>query len=119
MSARKIFTSAVSLKAEAQFDDVTPAQYFHAAFGRFVDSAPTTSEEFEIWYTYTKEIEGGDDEVYDTLIYHDDPSTNSDVHIYFGPYSPIPLEKGEAIEVRYPNTDGRKIAVTIQVTTRL
>lgn len=119
MSARKIFTDTVVLKAGAAFDDVTPAQYFHAAFGRFLDSAPTTSEEFEIWYTYTEEVEDGDDEVYDTLIYHDDPSTNSVAHIYYGPDTPIPLQEGEAIEVRYPNTDGRKIAVTIQVTTRL
>lgn len=117
MSARRIFTNAVVLKAEAQLDDVTPAQYCHAVFGRFVDSAPTTSEEFEIWYTYTDPDDSN--AVYDTLIYHDDPSTNSDVHIYFGPYSPIPLEKGAGIEVRYQNTDGRKIAVSILVTTRL
>ena len=118
MSAHQVFDSTVVLKAEGAYDEVTPAQYFHAAFAHF-DSAPTTSEEFEIWYVHTVAVEGGDDEVYNTLIYHDDPSTNSDTDIYFGPYSPIPLEKGQGIEVRYPNTDGNNIAVTIQVTTRL
>lgn len=117
MSARQVFTTAVSLKAEAEIDDVTPAQYFHAAFAHF-SAVPTTSEEFEIWFVST-DTEQNPDAVYNTLIYHEDPGTRSTADIYFGPYSPIPLERGEAIEVRYANTDGNTIAITIKTTTRL
>lgn len=118
MSTRGIFTDTVQLRAEVQLDIVTPAQYLAAIFVNF-DTVPTTSEELEIWYRFTETVDGRQ-YVYDTLMYQYDPSTATTTDFFYESDIGIPLtDPGEAIEVHYPNTDGRTIAVTLKMTTRL
>ena len=71
------------------------------------DSPPATSEDIEVIY------DSGDGVNYDTLIEKIDPSVGdvTDIAMLIG--NETPLFSTDSIRVRYPNTDARRVNVTI------
>ena len=71
--------------------------------------APTTSEKLVISYATAK----GDE--FETEIFSVDPSENGLTDIFVSPTSlELPLGEGEFIKITYPNTDEKKIGVTLK-----
>jgi len=71
------------------------------------DSAPTTSENLVL----TLDAAAG--AAYDTVLYSDDPSTDSTEDYWFYPDSPQRFKEGDALVLTYTNTDTRAIGAQI------
>ena len=74
------------------------------------DSAPTTAEDIEIIY------DSGDGVNFDTVVETNDPSFSSATDLRFLASGPLPLLRGDAVRVKYANTDMKRVNVTILAT---
>ena len=71
-------------------------------------AAPGTSENLQVVF---KSKHGTD---YDVDLYSVDPSTESLTQIVWFPQLPVPINKGDKIQVLYDNTDTNTIGVTVK-----
>ena len=97
------FTGAVSIS----WGTVGVSAIFTTALIKF-SAAPTSAENITITF---KSGKGSD---FDTVIYQLDPSTNSETDIIYSPDVALPLNKGDAVELTYLNTDARTVSVILK-----
>ena len=74
------------------------------------DTAPTTAEDIKVIY------DSGNGENFDTVVESSDPSTDSVTNLTFLSANPLPLLRGDAVRVKYTNTDTNRVNVTIIAT---
>lgn len=72
-----------------------------------LSAAPTTSENFTIT------LDSGHGGAFDTLLYSLDLSTASTVNLVWQPDAPLYLFDGDAVDVKYANTDAGVFGVTL------
>lgn len=72
-----------------------------------LSAAPTTSENFTIT------LDSGQGSAFDVLLYSLDLSTASTVNLVWQPDAPFYLLDGDAVDVKYTNTDARVYGATI------
>ena len=87
--------------------DVPTAGVLLCVFAKF-SVAPSTSESFVIRF---KSKHGTDSDV---VLYSVNPMTDSLTQIVWFPSLPVAINKGDRIEVSYPNTDDLTIGVTVK-----
>ena len=74
------------------------------------DTAPTSAEDIEIIY------DSGDGENFDVIVEKVDPSFLSSTDVKFLVGNPLALLRGDAVRVKYANTDMKRVNVTIIAT---
>lgn len=87
---------------EITLDYAPQATFWLEAVTLHLNAAPTTSENFRVW------LNALDGTPYDTILLSQDLSAGGGVtDLFWQPDNPLPCEAGDAIAIRWTNTDGR------------
>ena len=105
---QKIFTEAIDFESRPKEATLGASGAFLSAILIHFDTAPTTSENLVISYT------NDDSEDFTTELHKQDPSVNSLADLVLEWDNGFVLDPGDAIKIAYPNTDERKIGITVK-----
>lgn len=109
-AAAPVVTNATGTSAIATTYAPSAAFWLHSVTCHF-SAAPTTSEDF------TVKLDANDGAAYDTELYTVDPSVYGETDLTWQPEGgPLLCEAGDAIDVDFPNSDGRTYGLRVVAT---